>query len=503
MPHTTLRLSIVCWFAVVGGMMLAQPAPGQYNRTVRRVPMTRAQASPGQYIPPPLYLRINGMEGMRVTFYRGTGKPVTRIAPFRVAVRPGYVYRIKISNIAGHPGLEVYPTLEVRGSLRPDSKIKPSDHPATLTFTKEDFDRLRAGSYVKKVLALERPSAALAVTSSPSAPLTFRVGVGEDPMRVALQSGIPLLVMRAGQRTRTEQELEASGLAGTILFPEESSLPYPKVRPYIPWACPELYDPLGGPDPLFPDLCVPDGGDVGAKATVDIKGRLFGVDATDTLVRYQDCFGRYKLAASNSVCLCVPRYLIFMSDAAVSGNVVYHSISGIKLAQTVLAQQTKVPAIVHHKLIPLSGLQSRQSASEAISMVSLRVEGQYNGVDLLAQIDGVKGVAAASVPPAPMRLPDRPLLVDKWPDKKAAQIGDVVMFTIRYRNVGGQPIKNIVIHDSLVARFEYLPGTAKSDRPALFTFQPNEENSTLLRWQLSQDLPPGEFGIIQFKVRIR
>ncbi|MGF1583072.1 MAG: hypothetical protein ACFCD0_27445 [Gemmataceae bacterium] len=501
MPQTTLRICILLWLAVVGVGRPSISVGAQYNRIARRVPQVSQR--PRRYIPPPLYLRVDGLEGMRVTFYRGVGKPAELVSPFRIAIRPGYVYRIKISNIAGFPGLEVHPTLDVRGSLRPDSKIKPSDYPATLRFTKEDFARIRAGSYVKKVLALERPSMAVAETSIPEAPLTFRVGVGEDPLKVAEQRAVPFLIMRMGQRTRTEKELEDAGLAGTILLPGETTLPYPKVPPYIPWACPELYDPLGNPDPRFPDLCVADGGDVGVKATVDPDGRLNGLDASDTLVRYQNSLGEYKVAASNRVCLCVPRYLVYFNDAAVSGHVIYSGVSGIDFAKTVLANQSKVPPLVHHKLIPLQAFQTRLSASEAVSLVTLRIEGQYKGVDLLAQIEGVKGVAAASLPPAPKRLPDRPLLVDKWPDKKAAQIGDVIMFTIRYKNVGGQPIKKIVIHDSLVARFEYIPGSSKSDRPVLFTTQPNEQRSTLLRWQLTEDLPPGEFGIIQFKARIR
>ncbi len=72
---------------------------------------------------------------------------------------------------------------------------------------------------------------------------------------------------------------------------------------------------------------------------------------------------------------------------------------------------------------------------------------------------------------------DGPLLIIKWPDRYGALVGDLVTFTLKYTNSGGRPISNIGVSDSLTNRFEYVPGTAKTDREAIFTTQPNDAGS--------------------------
>jgi uncharacterized repeat protein (TIGR01451 family) len=99
-------------------------------------------------------------------------------------------------------------------------------------------------------------------------------------------------------------------------------------------------------------------------------------------------------------------------------------------------------------------------------------------------------------PPAPLKL-------CKTSDKKCAHVGDVATFTLKYTNPGGQPINDVVVSDSLTARLEYVPDTQKSDRDAVFTTQPNEVGSQILRWQVNGTLMPGESGTVSFQVRIR
>src|SRR5262249_37653549 len=99
--------------------------------------------------------------------------------------------------------------------------------------------------------------------------------------------------------------------------------------------------------------------------------------------------------------------------------------------------------------------------------------------------------------------PEGCLLVNKWPDKCGGLVGDIVTFTLRYTNVGGRPISDVVLTDSLTNRLEYVPGTAKSDRDAVFTTQANDAGSLVLRWEFSGSLLPRESGIVTFQVKIR
>src|SRR5207253_5002241 len=75
--------------------------------------------------------------------------------------------------------------------------------------------------------------------------------------------------------------------------------------------------------------------------------------------------------------------------------------------------------------------------------------------------------------------PERPLVLCKTADKQAVQLGDVVTFSLKYTNTGGQPITGVVVSDSLTGRIEYVPGSAQSDRGTVFTTQTNEAGSLI------------------------
>ena len=73
---------------------------------------------------PLLYVRFAGPAGMRAAFYQGRPEGRTFDAPVMVGLRPGYLYRIRLSGFTDRPGLAVYPTLEVRGSLSLTSHVR-------------------------------------------------------------------------------------------------------------------------------------------------------------------------------------------------------------------------------------------------------------------------------------------------------------------------------------------------------------------------------------------
>jgi uncharacterized repeat protein (TIGR01451 family) len=99
--------------------------------------------------------------------------------------------------------------------------------------------------------------------------------------------------------------------------------------------------------------------------------------------------------------------------------------------------------------------------------------------------------------------PDKPLVRVKCADRHAAAPGDVVTFTLRYTNLGGRPITDVAVSDSLSGRLEYVPGSAQSDRDAVFTLQENEAGSVILHWEVGGRLLPGDSGTLRFQVRVR
>ena len=84
-----------------------------------------------------------------------------------------------------------------------------------------------------------------------------------------------------------------------------------------------------------------------------------------------------------------------------------------------------------------------------------------------------------------------------------AQPGDEVDFTIRFDNIGNQPIGNVTILDSLSTRLEYVPDSAQCSVDAQFSTQPNEGDSVVVRCEVTKPLEPGKGGILRFRCRVR
>jgi uncharacterized repeat protein (TIGR01451 family) len=84
-----------------------------------------------------------------------------------------------------------------------------------------------------------------------------------------------------------------------------------------------------------------------------------------------------------------------------------------------------------------------------------------------------------------------------------AEPGDEVSFTIRFDNVGEQPVQNITIVDSLPARLTYLDNSQQASVEADFATQANEVGSEVLRWEIAGQLKPGEGGVIRFRCQVR
>jgi uncharacterized repeat protein (TIGR01451 family) len=78
-----------------------------------------------------------------------------------------------------------------------------------------------------------------------------------------------------------------------------------------------------------------------------------------------------------------------------------------------------------------------------------------------------------------------------------------VEFTLRYDNIGEQPVSNVTIIDSLTTRLEYVDGSQSSSREAEFDTQENDGESLVLRWALTEPLKVNEGGIVRFQCRVR
>ena len=122
--------------------------------------------------------------------------------------------------------------------------------------------------------------------------------------------------------------------------------------------------------------------------------------------------------------------------------------------------------------------------------------------------EGLMAVEAAS-PSGPQEtrmyeLEGKPRLrICKIASRSDAQVGETVEFTLRFDNVGEQPVSSVTIIDSLTTRLEYVEGSQNSSREAKFDTQENDGESLVLRWTLTEPLKVGEGGIIRFQCKVR
>lgn len=180
--------------ASTGGVMQAQFAPGGAglpSNSGIRFPASRTQ------------VRFVRPTGMKVQWFaRGAdNKPAWSTVPLEAPARynfaQGAVYRLKLSNIEGHPGREIYPTMEVvPGNPKTEAFLAHSAVP--LEFTNEDLKQIADGNYVVKVIYLPDPQFQDAAGAGIDEILSTRLEPGADPIQEALRRGSILLILRMG-----------------------------------------------------------------------------------------------------------------------------------------------------------------------------------------------------------------------------------------------------------------------------------------------------------------
>jgi uncharacterized repeat protein (TIGR01451 family) len=100
------------------------------------------------------------------------------------------------------------------------------------------------------------------------------------------------------------------------------------------------------------------------------------------------------------------------------------------------------------------------------------------------------------------------LVLRKSVDKAAALPGELLAYTITYRNDGTEPITDLVVHDSTPAFTTYVGGSAQCAAPlppALATCTPTapaDGAAGSLDWTFTGSLDPGQSGTVGYTIRI-
>jgi len=121
------------------------------------------------------------------------------VCPGRYNFPQGAIYRLKLTNIPGHPGVELYPTLEV-GPAMPRTEAFLAHNAIPVQFTPEDFDQVLSGNFVTKVIYLPDPEYQELALAGVETLVSTRLEPGVDPIEEADRRGSILAVVRLGNK---------------------------------------------------------------------------------------------------------------------------------------------------------------------------------------------------------------------------------------------------------------------------------------------------------------
>jgi uncharacterized repeat protein (TIGR01451 family) len=319
----------------------------------------------------------------------------------------------------------------------------------------------------------------------------------------------------------------------------------PNCGPVGPWRP----SGLSGPWPRDEYLC--DGGDFILPAKIRGDFSVEGVEPEDTIAHYDTLSGERVVAPSNKVCIYAPRFGVVRRVDNLFAHEVHDRVAGFEypmkpnlhldnqLATTAIQpieplgqvgsknptiyrerqqggglENQQAPIGFHDGLMPYEDFQVIHNGvfdQAEKARLAIRVQAAYAWAgDQAVQVilDGklANELVGDKQPEAVYRF-DRPkspeLRICKVASRHAAQLGDIVEFTLRFDNTGDQTVGNVTIIDNLTTRLVYVADTSQCTLPHEFVPQVNQAGSMALRWEITNPLEPGQGGVIRFKCRVR
>lgn len=466
-------------------------------------------------------------------------------------LKTGVGYRLRLTNIPNHPEAALYPVLEVTGHLHRPHDVAPGRFPIRVVIQDIDLEEtIERGRLVTYVVYLEEPDQALPINLPAHEIPIATLSAIEDPLRVGAALGRVMAIMRLGGRVPTVDEWANVNSMGTgstacpFAGPEGVRCPMPAglgrgaaAAQFRPWLPRDEY------------LC--DGGDRADVAHFGANGELEGIDPRDAVVRFQAGY-RPRLLPTNMVCIYAPRFAAVRTSLGTNEAFAVEIPRGTEMleSQVTYEQRQNPKRLVQNESAQAHRHRQRASSIQSrilpFNFTEVRVLQGYTSVEHMAgfvrvqnggmllqreKAAGMRGVTRPIVLKTaetavvtgiiesanqmimawkPQEIagvelpPDKPgLAVVKRVSQGVAEPGDVVTFSIQYRNMGNTPISSVSIVDSLMPRLEYVRGSALGPAGTVFTAAENRANSTELRWDLPAALAPGSEGYVSFQAKVR
>ena len=90
-------------------------------------------------------------------------------------------------------------------------------------------------------------------------------------------------------------------------------------------------------------------------------------------------------------------------------------------------------------------------------------------------------------------------------DKATAQSGDILLYTITYRNTGADVLTNLVVNDATPAYTRFVSaadGTRAAGLTNVVIANPGANNKGAVSWTFAGNLNPGQSGTVTFRVKV-
>jgi hypothetical protein len=213
-------------------------------------------------------IKFVGPEGMNVLWdvsAPGAFDSSPLVCPGRFSFPQAAIYRLKLANIPGRPGVELYPTLEV-APVMPRTEAFLAHNAIPVQFTPEDFDQVTSGNFVTKVIYLPDPEFQELALAGVETLVSTRLDPGVDPIVEADRRGSILAIVRLGDKDLTAPG--GDGQQGPMQAGYEGAAPCPQGGPMpmgtLPgqagqYGMPMSGTPIGLPGPPHVPLGVPAG----------------------------------------------------------------------------------------------------------------------------------------------------------------------------------------------------------------------------------------------------
>lgn len=131
--------------------------------------------------------------------------------PGRLEFPQGGIYRMKLTNIQGREGVELYPTVEVANG-NPRTAAYLAHNAIPVQFTEDDFEQVLSGNFVTKVIYLPDPE--FQGDALVDVLVSNRIEPGLDPIVEADRRGSILAIVRIGNKDVEMSGASAGGMMG-------------------------------------------------------------------------------------------------------------------------------------------------------------------------------------------------------------------------------------------------------------------------------------------------